>query len=102
MSMGARVSSLMNDRIRRRHVLLGVALLAVMVAAYTVNTLMLHAYSLVRQETVLDCPYEGSGAHKHDASCYDKHGLLVCPLGERELHEHPVHLRIAVERVDHL
>lgn len=37
---------------------------------------------------VLDCQYSGSGAHTHDASCYDADGNLVCPLEERTLHTH--------------
>ena len=64
------------------------AIICVFVAVGVALYLRQHGFAMVHEVTVLDCPYDGNGAHTHDASCYDDEGELVCPLDERELHFH--------------
>ncbi len=84
----ARMAQLLTSH--RRHVrYLGVlSVIAVFVACGVALSLRQQCITMVRELTVLDCPYSGDGAHMHDASCYDSDGNLVCPLEERELHTH--------------
>ena len=64
------------------------AIICVLVGTGVALYLRQHGYAMVHEVTVLDCPYDGNGAHTHDASCYNDEGELVCPLEERELHIH--------------
>lgn len=74
---------------KRRVIFAGIlSLLAMFVAYEVVLHLRQRGITMVREVRVLDCPYDGNGAHTHDESCYDEAGNLVCPLEERELHTH--------------
>lgn len=64
------------------------ACLALVVAMGVAGLLRRQGNAMTHEETVLDCQYSGTGAHMHDADCYDADGNLVCPLEERELHVH--------------
>lgn len=77
----------LSTRSNERYLLL-LACLSVVVALGVASMLTTRGISMVRQEMVLDCHYDGNGAHTHNADCYDADGNLVCPLPERELHTH--------------
>lgn len=64
------------------------ACLALVVAVGVAGLLRQRGNAMTHEETVLDCQYSGTGAHMHNADCYDADGDLVCPLEERELHVH--------------
>ena len=87
-SVRARIVRLLLDH--KRHVrYLGVlACLAVTVSLVVAHALRQDGVAMTHEETHLDCPYTGDGAHTHNADCYDENGTLVCPLPERELHTH--------------
>lgn len=72
----------------RRREYATLALVAAVVMMNVAMGLIQRAIAMNQTEKVLDCPYAGSGAHTHDASCYDASGNLVCPLDEREYHVH--------------
>ncbi len=78
---------ILSARSNERYLLL-LACLSVVVALGVASMLTTRGISMVRQEMVLDCHYDGNGAHTHNADCYDADGNLVCPLPERELHTH--------------
>ena len=79
---------LLESSARRRQLLALVSLLAVGVVLWTIHTIMRPAAAMVHQEEVLDCHYDGDGAHVHNADCYDSGTNLVCPLPLKEPHKH--------------
>ena len=84
---GRVVQALLSNK-RRTRFLQILAIAAVLVATGVLLYLRQRGFAMVHEVTVLDCPYDGNGAHTHDASCYDEEGNLVCLLEERELHIH--------------
>ena len=87
-SVKQRIADLRLSSIRQERYLALLACVAVLVATFTVYTIMRRAIAMNHVETVLDCHYDGNGAHTHNADCYDGGANLVCPLQERELHVH--------------
>lgn len=83
-----RISYAISLQKNHRRELAAFAFSATMIALLVALGLHQRGIAATRTELVLDCHYAGSGAHTHDASCYDAAGNLVCPLAERELHQH--------------
>lgn len=76
-----------NKRHQHKRVAL-MSILAALVVLGVVHALLLNGRAATKQEQVLSCPVTGTVAHRHDKSCYDADGNLVCKLPEVEQHVH--------------
>lgn len=87
-SIKTRVAQLLASHKRHARYLGVLSMVALLVAFGVEMGLRRIGITMTIETRVLDCPYDGNGAHTHDESCYDQAGELVCPLEERELHTH--------------
>ena len=82
------IAQRVRQRVLRMRYLEVFALVAVLLALNVGLMLAQTGYTKDAPHTVLDCHYNGNGAHTHNSDCYDASGTLVCPLEVRELHTH--------------
>ena len=83
-----RISDLLRSAERHERYLALMAALSLVMVVCVASVLMRSAQAMTHKEQVLDCHYNGNGAHTHNMDCYDKSMNLVCPLEERLAHTH--------------
>ena len=87
-SINDRLSALLRSNHRHVRYVQALVILAVVVAFAVPLSMRQSGIAMATTETRLNCQYAGSGAHTHNADCYDDQGNLVCPLAEKPFHTH--------------